>query len=67
MWSRIMSSDRRHGILDEHIPFLRGEPLKAGEDERYGQYETTTETYTLYEHCLRALQHGSTAGAMACR
>ncbi len=50
-------------ILDEQIPFLRGEPLKAGEEERYGQYESTIETYTLYEHCLRAIQRGSTAGA----
>ena len=50
-------------ILNESIPFLRGEPLKPGEDERYGQYETTSESYTLYEHCLRAIKHGSTAGA----
>ncbi|HEX2620255.1 MAG TPA: protein ndvB, partial [Phototrophicaceae bacterium] len=50
-------------ILDETIPFLRGDPLKPGEDERYGQYETTTETYTLYEHCLRAIQYGSSVGA----
>jgi len=49
-------------ILDEPVPFLRGEPLKVGEDERYGQYEATTETYSLYEHCLRAIKRGSTAG-----
>ncbi len=49
-------------ILDECIPFLRGDPLKAGEEERYAQYETTSETYPLYEHCLRAIQRGSTAG-----
>ena len=50
-------------VLEENIPFLRGEPLKPGEDERYGQYEVTAETYTLYEHCQRAIQRGSTAGA----
>ncbi|MEO8392103.1 MAG: hypothetical protein ABI700_03840, partial [Chloroflexota bacterium] len=49
-------------ILDERIPFLRGESLKPGEDERYGQYESTAETYSLYEHCLRAIKRGSTAG-----
>jgi cyclic beta-1,2-glucan synthetase len=49
-------------ILDESIPFLRGESLKQGEEERYGQYETTAETYPLYEHCLRAIKRGSTAG-----
>ena len=50
-------------ILDENIPFLRGDPLKSGEEERYGQYESTAETYSLYEHCLRAIQRGSTVGA----
>ena len=50
-------------ILDESVPFLRGDLLKAGEDERYGQYDATAETYPLYEHCLRAIQRGSTAGA----
>ncbi|HEX2908721.1 MAG TPA: glucoamylase family protein [Phototrophicaceae bacterium] len=50
-------------ILEEKIPFLRGEPLKLEEAERYGQYETTLETDTLYEHCLRAIKRGSTAGA----
>ncbi len=49
-------------ILDEAIPFLRGEALKSGEEERYGQYESTAETYPLYEHCLRAIKRGSTAG-----
>jgi cyclic beta-1,2-glucan synthetase len=50
-------------VLREEIPFLRGEPLKPDEEERYGHYDTTPETYSLYEHCLRAIQHGSTAGA----
>ncbi len=49
-------------ILDESVPFLRGDPLKAGEEEHYGQYETTAETYSIYEHCLRAIERGATAG-----
>ncbi|MBC8172028.1 MAG: hypothetical protein H7X77_10160, partial [Anaerolineae bacterium] len=49
-------------ILDESIPFLHGDPLKPGEEERYARYETTVETYSLYEHCLRAIKRGSTAG-----
>ncbi len=49
-------------ILDETVPFLRGAPLKVGEEERYGQYETTPEAYSLYEHCLRAIKRGATAG-----
>jgi cyclic beta-1,2-glucan synthetase len=49
-------------ILDETVPFRKGEPLDAGEEERYGHYELTEETVTLYEHCLRALDRGSTSG-----
>jgi cyclic beta-1,2-glucan synthetase len=49
-------------ILEEKEPFLLGEPLKSDEEERYGHYETTRETYPLYEHCLRAIKRGSTAG-----
>jgi cyclic beta-1,2-glucan synthetase len=50
------------GILDEELPFRKGEPLDADEEERYGHYDLTEETATLYEHCLRALAKGSTAG-----
>ncbi len=50
-------------ILDERIPFRTGAPLEPDENERYAQYALTTETYTLYEHCRRALEKGSTAGA----
>jgi cyclic beta-1,2-glucan synthetase len=49
-------------ILGESIPFLKGERLKPEEAERYGQYESTTETYTLYEHCRRAVEKGTTSG-----
>ena len=50
-------------ILEEQIPFLTGALLKPEEDERYGQYDTSTEIVSLYEHCLRAIKHGSTMGA----
>jgi cyclic beta-1,2-glucan synthetase len=51
-------------ILDEKIPFLRAEPLKPDEQERYGQFPFG-ETGTLYEHCLRAMVKGITAGPHA--
>lgn len=50
-------------ILDERMPFLQGEALKSGEHERYGRYTHTATEYTLYEHCTRAIQRGTTAGA----
>jgi cyclic beta-1,2-glucan synthetase len=51
------------GILVEEVPFRKGNLLDADEEERYGLYALTEETATLYEHCLRALDKGSTAGA----
>jgi cyclic beta-1,2-glucan synthetase len=50
-------------ILDEAVPFLRGEPLKPDEEERYGNWEPAAESHTLYEHCKRALNRASTVGA----
>jgi cyclic beta-1,2-glucan synthetase len=50
-------------ILLERLTFLEGEALKPAEMERYAQYEATAETFSLYEHCRRALEKGSTTGA----
>jgi cyclic beta-1,2-glucan synthetase len=50
-------------ILDEKVPFRKAAPLEAGEVERYDQYSTTAESFTLYEHCRRALEKGTTAGS----
>ncbi len=49
-------------ILKENLPYLGGDPLKEGEEERYGLFIPGTQAGTLYEHCLRALQKGLTAG-----
>jgi cyclic beta-1,2-glucan synthetase len=50
-------------ILAEDVPFLRGDPLQPEEEERYGHYEITSKNFTLYEHCRRAIERGSTSGA----
>jgi cyclic beta-1,2-glucan synthetase len=49
-------------VLDERVPFLKGLPLEPGEEERYGLFPETTETHTLYEHCIRSLERGATSG-----
>lgn len=49
-------------ILDEQMPFRRATPLEPGELERYDEYPLGAETYTLYEHCRRALEKGTTVG-----
>ncbi len=50
-------------VLDERVPFLNGPPLATGENEAYGLPDVSAESGTLFEHCLRAIDRGSTAGA----
>lgn len=45
-------------ILDEPIAFVRMPLLESGQEEIYGKPDVTEETASLYEHCLRALEHG---------
>lgn len=52
-----------HGILREVVPFLSAPPLTAGEQEAYIQPGVAAQGGTLYEHCLRAIERGTTAGA----
>jgi cyclic beta-1,2-glucan synthetase len=49
-------------ILDEETPFLQGAPLTDDEEERYAHFAPAGDTFTLYEHCCRALHKGTTAG-----
>jgi cyclic beta-1,2-glucan synthetase len=51
-----------NSILDEKVPFLKAPVLAGGEDEHYGEYLSTEQSYSLLEHCLRAIEKGSTAG-----
>jgi cyclic beta-1,2-glucan glucanotransferase len=51
------------GVLDERVPFITAPPLAAGEHEAYGPASVSTEDGTLFEHCLRAIDRGTTAGA----
>lgn len=50
-------------IWEEAVPFLEGEPLAEGEDERYGPTRVSAETGSLYEHCVRAIDHAMRFGA----
>jgi cyclic beta-1,2-glucan synthetase len=50
-------------VLDEEAPYLEGPELAAGEEERYDRFAAAPREGTLYEHCLRAIDRGSTRGA----
>lgn len=42
-------------ILDIKAPYIKAEPLKEGEDERYGATEKSFILGTVYEHCVKAI------------
>lgn len=53
---------RDFSILEEQIPFLKGELLKEGEHEAYFVPEISSEVGSLLEHCRRAIRKGVTSG-----
>jgi cyclic beta-1,2-glucan synthetase len=50
------------GLLDERRAFLEGRPLGEGEDARFDLWQRSSETGTIYEHCVRAIRHALTFG-----
>ena len=50
-------------ILDETVPFLEGQAVGPHDTDAFFQPETSEETGTLFEHCVRALNHSLTKGS----
>src|SRR6185295_10187051 len=50
------------GVLDEHAPFLEAPLLLPAVQDSYGPAHVTVEHGTLFDHCLRAIDKGLTAG-----
>jgi cellobiose phosphorylase len=50
------------GILDENIHFLTGRPLNPEDESYYDLPGRSDEKATLYDHCVRAINHGLTFG-----
>jgi cyclic beta-1,2-glucan synthetase len=46
------------GVLDERVPFLTSRPLRADEESYYDLPQVSDDIGTLYEHGVRALDHG---------
>ncbi len=51
------------GLLEEPAPFLEAPPLAPETQDEYGQPRVSTERGSIFEHCLRAIDRGLTAGA----
>ncbi|MFO0919323.1 MAG: glucoamylase family protein [Planctomycetaceae bacterium] len=49
-------------VFDEIIPYLHSHPLAPDEMERYELPQVSTESGSLYEHCLRTLERGFRLG-----
>ncbi|HYX21023.1 MAG TPA: glycosyl hydrolase family 65 protein, partial [Thermoanaerobaculia bacterium] len=49
-------------ILEEKVPFLEGDVLKPGEDERYFVPAVSSQSADLFEHCARAIDRALPAG-----
>jgi cellobiose phosphorylase len=60
--AKYIDSTGDDALMREAAPFLQAAPLKPDEEDRYGFFETTAESYTIYEHCLRAIQVSLTFG-----
>ena len=50
-------------VLDVRVPFLTGPRLRDHEQEAYGLPGVAAEDGTLFDHCLRAIDRGTTAGS----
>ncbi len=50
-------------VLDEVVPFLEAPVLAAGEAEGYGQPGVSAAAASVFDHCVRAIDKGLTAGA----
>lgn len=45
-----------YSLLEEETPYVVGEILKDGEEERYDKYLESEEKESIYKHCIRAIE-----------
>jgi cellobiose phosphorylase len=50
------------GVLDEIISFMEARPVKPEEEAYYDLPNRSEESATLYQHCVRAIEHGLNFG-----
>jgi len=50
------------GVLDEQVPYLTAPPLASGQEDMYAAPAVASHHGTLFEHCVRAIDRGHTAG-----
>ncbi|MHC2359672.1 GH36-type glycosyl hydrolase domain-containing protein [Rhizobium leguminosarum] len=50
-------------LLDEMVPFITSPVLKEDQEEDFSQPATSEQSGSIYEHCIRALEHGYRLGS----
>jgi cyclic beta-1,2-glucan synthetase len=50
-------------LLDEHVPFLEGQPIPAGAEDAYFTPTVSAQQATLYEHAARAIDRSLQVGS----
>ena len=55
---RYVSCTADTGVLDEQAPFLDARPVMPEEESYYDLPNRSQESATLYQHCVRAIEHG---------
>lgn len=60
---RYISTTGDHALLDAQVPFLDGRLLNPGEESYYELPAISTESATIYEHCVRSIKNGLQFGA----
>lgn len=51
------------GVLDESVSFVEGSALRDGQDASYELPRQAGEAGSLYQHCVRSIEHGLRFGA----
>jgi cellobiose phosphorylase len=51
------------GILDEVVPFISSPVLREDQEETFNQPAVSSQSSSLYDHCVRALKHGLRLGS----
>ncbi len=56
--SRYVKHTGDEAILEENVKFIEGRLLNPGEDSNYELPGISEQSASLYEHCMRSIQHG---------